>query len=196
MRNALLSEKLLFIALPFERAEPIVGDLVEEAQSRGRLWYAFAMAGVLAATFMACAGRAPGRTAFYLLTGLACWVLIYVGLRLIAAAAGVHPLFVDVHDYANMPWATAVYLAVVTACSNFLTGLCLGRLGTHFSPVAPLAVFWSATVIIAPFRDLALGSASWLCAAVYLAGVPLLYIAPLLVGGALAARGARPGAIR
>ena len=78
---------------------------------------------------------------------------MYVGLRLIAAAAGVHPLFVDVHDYANMPWATAVYLAVVTACSNFLTGLCLGRLGPHFSPVAPLTVFWDEAREVLVFID-------------------------------------------
>ncbi|MBN1238458.1 MAG: hypothetical protein JXB36_08140, partial [Gammaproteobacteria bacterium] len=58
----------------------------------------------------------------------------------------------------------------------------------------PLAMLWLTTAVVAPVWDLAAGTATWYCTILYLTGLPLCYVLPLLTGAALTGRHAAAGA--
>ena len=188
MRKAWIAQSLLELTAPPQRAETMAGDLVEEARARGALWFAAALGGVWLAMFFHAVGSARARMLGVLGVGLAMWLALYAAARIAAAALGVQPLVIDTHDVAALPLGTVAYLGTMLALSNFFTGVLMSRTTRPvqgMSAVMPLAMFWASAALIGFCADLAAGRSSAQCVLVYLGGVPLLYIAPLLLGGRL-----------
>ncbi len=189
MHKALIAQNLLAFTSPPDRAESMAGDLAEEAQARGALWFAGALGGVWLAMFFQAFGSARARMLRVLGLGLAVWFTLYVAVRVAAAALGVHPLAIDTHDFAALPLGTLMYLGMLLFVSSFLTGVllsCTTKSLQGMSPVVPLVMFWASAALIGFCADLAAGRSSAQCTLIYFGAVPLLYIAPLLLGGRVA----------
>jgi len=198
MPKALVAEELLALVTPRDRAVTIAGDLTEEAARRGPVWYAGALAGVVAAMFFSAFGRAKVRTALMLAAGLAVWAMLYVSLRVGGLLLGVEALAAGPAPSSDvLPPAMLAYLGGTLAAASFLTGLVVGRAGAAClpSPVMPLAVFWATVAVAAFSADVAAGRPTGYCTLVYLVGVPAFYIAPLVAGGVCGARLARPAGL-
>lgn len=189
MHRALIAEGVLSLTSPPDRAETMAGDLTEEARTRGALWFAAALTGVCLAMFFQAFGEARGRTLRILGVGLGVWFAVYVAARLAGALLGIQPLVIDARSVTELPPATLLYLGAMLALTNFVTGLVLGHRvsANRMNPVMPLAVFWASMAVVGFCTDAAAGTPTWYCTLVYLGGVPILYVAPLLLGGALAA---------
>jgi hypothetical protein len=190
MHKALFAEEFLALTSPRDRAATMAGDLTEEAGKHGTVWFVGALAGVSLATFFAAFGVARSRVLRQLLVGLLVWAAAYLAARAGGALLGVQPMAIDARSVAEVPIGTFAYLGGTLALANLATGLVLGRRGlVHgLNPAMPLAVFWLTAAAVAFCADLAAGVPTWYCTAVYLVGAPLLYVAPLLAGAALAAR--------
>jgi len=190
MHKALIAQGILSLTSPPDRAETIAGDLVEEARTRGGRWFAGALAGVSVAMFFHAFGTARVRTLTWLGVGLAVWLAAYVAARVGGTLLGLQPLVIDARSIPELPFGTLLYLGGVLVLSNFVTGLVLGRGSAcgGMNPVMPLAAFWASAAVIGFCADLSSGAATWYCTLIYVAGMPALYIAPLLFGGMLAAR--------
>ncbi|HEX6995712.1 MAG TPA: hypothetical protein VF339_16390 [Gammaproteobacteria bacterium] len=190
MHKALIAQGILSLSSPPDRAETMAGDLVEEARTRGGLWLAGALVGVSAAMFFHAFGAARARTLARLGLGLAVWFAVYVATRVVGALLGLQPLVIDARSVAELPLGTLLYLGGLLMLSNFVTGLVLGRGSAvgGMNPVMPLAMFWASTAVIALCADVSSGTSTWFCTLLYVGGLPTLYIAPLLLGGMLAAR--------
>jgi hypothetical protein len=194
MRKALLTEEFLCLITSRERAESIAGDLVEEAGTRGIVWLGAALASVAFALFFSAFGAARSRTLWLFGRGLLVWGLLYVVVRFVGAMIGIQPLLMPSTDYAALSPGVQVYLASTLILAAFLTGLVLGgrRTSNGLNAATPLAMFWALSVVVAPLMDLAAGTATWYCTFLYLLGLPLCYLFPLLAGGALAGRRSAP----
>jgi hypothetical protein len=185
MFKASLAEELLSLLMTEERAESIVGDLAEEARREGRVWYWCSVAGVSSAMFFKAFGGARTRTLGFLVAGFALWLAFYTLIRVVGAVVGLAPLIAATGSGAQA-WATYLYLAATLALSSFCAGLALGprTVAEGVNATAPLAMFWAAAAVVLPVLDCIQGTASWNCLLVYVAGVPALYMLPLLAGGA------------
>jgi hypothetical protein len=194
MHKALIAQRLLSLTSRCDRAETMAGDLAEEARARGSLWFAAALTGVCLAMFFQAFGAARARTLRVLGLGLVVWLAAYAAARGAGALLGLHPLVIDGRSVAELPTATVLYLGATLVLANFLTGLVLGRRASlnGMSPVMPLAVFWASTAVVAFCSDVAAGTPTWYCTLVYLGGLPVLYIAPLLSGALLAGHTTAP----
>lgn len=194
MHKGLIAENILSLTTPRERAVSIAGDLVEESAGRGLAWFCTTLAGVAMALFFAAFGAARKQTVWLLARGLVVWSLVYAGVRIAGALAGIQPLVTDDGSFESLAPALQLYLAATLMLSSVLTGILLGGAATAngLNAVMPLAVFWALAAILAPLMDLVAGTATWYCTVLYLLGLPLCYLMPLLAGGALAGRRAAP----
>jgi len=195
MHKALIAHGVLALTSPPDRAETMAGDLAEEAEARGRVWFAAALAGVSFAMFFQAFGSARGRALKLLGLGLVVWFGCYVAARAAGALLGLQPFVIDTRNVADLSFGTLLYLGVLLMIASFATGLVLGRREAvrGMSPVMPLAVFWATTAVAGLCADLAAGTPTWQCTLLYVCGLPLLYIAPLLAGGMLARPALSPG---
>jgi hypothetical protein len=166
-----------------------VGDLAEEAQHRGRLWFWRSLLGVAVAMFFNAFGCARARTLGSFAAGFVLWCAVYAGIRVLGALFGLQPLApAGLADGAA--WSSEVFLAAALIVSSFCTGLLLGlrTAASGLNACTPLAMFWAAAAVILPVADCLGGTASWRCTALSLLGLPLLYMLPLLAGGACSRR--------
>lgn len=194
MRKAFIAEELLSLTTTRERASSIAGDLVEERGSRGAGWFCCALASVALALFFAAFGTARAHSLWLLARGLVVWCLIYAAVRLAGALAGIQPLMTGTGSFESLAPTVQLYLAATLMLSGVLTGMLLGgsSTGNGMNAVTPLAAFWALAAVLAPLMDLVTGTATWYCTALYLTGLPLCYLLPLLAGGAFAGRRAVP----
>lgn len=192
-RAVALAEALLALLTTRERAAAVAGDLAEEARGRGSGWFMLAVPGVALALFAAAFGAERRRMLGLLVAGLAGWAGVYLAVRATGAAAGLQPMVLPLADGMERPWAVQVYLSVALVLAGLIAGAALGtRPAAHgVNAVTPLAAWWVVVALVAPLADLLAGRATWDCVLLYLVGVPLLYVLPLLTGGALGARAAR-----
>jgi hypothetical protein len=190
MLRAALAEEVLALLTGRSRAQAIAGDLAEEAGRRGPLWFCRALLGTGLALFASALGARRGRMLWLLASGLVCWFAIYLIVRAAGAVAGLQPVVLPIPDAVPRPWPVQVYLAVTLAASGLLAGAALGmRARAHgVNAAAPLAMFWAFAALVLPILDLFAGTATWYCTLFYLFGFPLVYMLPLLAGGALGAR--------
>ncbi len=194
--GAVLAEELLALVTSRERAGAIAGDLTEEAACRGYCWFCRALAGCAAALFAHAFGAGRVRVLLVLCCGFAAWLIAYVGVRVAGAALGLQPLVLPVAPALERPWPVLVYLGATLVLSGVVAGVVLGsRRPAHgLNPCAPLAMFWGLAAVAAPVLDLVAGTWTWHCTLLYVVGLPLLYMLPLMVGGALGARRRHAGA--
>lgn len=194
MHKALLAQELLSLTTDRERAGSIAGDLTEEAAYRGSLWFWSMLGGVTFALFYRAFGLARIRTFWLLCRGLTVWAALYIAIRLIGAVAGIEPLSIPQAEFVDLPMTTQAYLAATLMLSSLLAGLALGSVtrANQISGAAPLAMFWAVSIIVAPGVEWLAGTGTWYCTLLYVVGLPLCYLAPLLLGGALAGRRAAP----
>lgn len=190
MVEAALAEALLSLFTARERAAAVAGDLVEEAPRRGRVWFCVSLLGVALALFASAFGARRGRVLWLFASGFVLWLGAYTAVRAAGAAAGLQPLVLPAGAVAEMPWSLQAYLALSLVLSGLAAGAVLGRRArVHgVNGAAPLAAFWASAALIAPLVDLAVGTATWHCTLLYVLGLPLFYVLPLLAGGALGAR--------
>jgi hypothetical protein len=188
MRDPPLAEALLSLVTSEERAETIAGDLAEEAERAGRLWYWRSVLGVSAAMFFKTFGGARLRTLGFLAGGFLLWCALYAAIRVIGALLGIEPLIATVSAGGGFAWSTALYLCAALILASFGAGLALGSraVADGLNATAPLAMFWSAAAVVLPVLDAVAGTASWYCTLLYVVGMPVLYALPLLAGGAFA----------
>jgi hypothetical protein len=184
----MFAEELLSLVMAAERAESIAGDLAEESSREGRLWYWRSVLGVAGAMFFKTFGTSRWRTLGFLAGGFLLWFALYASIRLAGALLGIEPLIATVADGGGFAWSTQLYLAVALILASFGAGLALGPWGVAdgVNAAAPLAMFFGVAAVVLPVLDGVGGAGSWYCTALYLGGVPLLYVLPLLAGGALA----------
>lgn len=183
----MLAEELLSLVTGADRAQSIAGDLAEEASREGALWYWRSVLAVSAAMFFQRFGWARWRTLGYLGGGLLLWLVLYASIRVAGALLGIEPLIATVSAGGGFAWTTQLYLAAALILASFGAGLALGPFAVTegVNAAAPLAMFFAATAVVLPVLDAVSGAATWYCTALYLGGVPLLYVLPLLAGGAL-----------
>lgn len=183
----MLAEELLSLVTGPERAQSIAGDLAEEARREGALWYWRSVLAVSAAMFFQRFGRARWRTLGFLAGGLLLWLVLYASIRIAGALLGIEPLVATVSAGGGFAWSTQLYLAAALILASFGAGLALGpfAVADGINAAAPLAMFFAVAAVVFPVLDGVAGTATWYCTALYLAGVPLLYVLPLLAGGAL-----------
>jgi hypothetical protein len=189
-KSARLAEELLSLVMDAERAESIAGDLAEESDREGTLWYWRSLLGVAAAMFFKTFGAARWRTLVFLASGFVLWFALYASIRLAGALLGIEPLIATVADGGAFAWGTQLYLCAALILASFGAGLALGPWGVAegVNAAAPLAMFFGAAAVVLPVLDAVGGAGSWSCTALYVGGVPLLYVLPLLAGGALSRR--------
>ncbi|HEU4616681.1 MAG TPA: hypothetical protein VFV10_01505 [Gammaproteobacteria bacterium] len=182
------AEELLSLVLSPERAESIAGDLAEEASREGEVWYWRSVLGISAAMFFKSFGAARLRTLGFLAAGFLVWCVLYAAIRVAGALLGVEPLIATVSAEGGFAVSTALYLGAALVLASFGAGLALGSrcITDGVNATAPLAMFWGVTAVVLPILDGFAGVSSWYCVVLYVAGVPLLYVLPLLAGGALA----------
>jgi hypothetical protein len=173
MRKDRVAEALLSLVAPPDRAASTVGDLLEEADARGRLWFWLCMARVTAALL----GRdlvaaqlamiAASAFSWFLYMGLCLIVglggyvvvtLLWGGAYALANHTGVE-LLTDVlrvrFDWPPIPaWMTyAIQAIVLFAIAPFEIGrrsapYCRGH---ELSLVLVMLVVWSAMAVLVPF---------------------------------------------
>jgi hypothetical protein len=189
--RAALAESLLGLLTHAAHAATIVGDLIEShGRARTRFWLDVGSIGL--ALFTSAVRHAPLRTLWLAVVGLIAWGSIYVSTRAVAAGLGVLAVR-SLSECCTAPVSSLLWLAAALIISNWGAGFWLGfRIrAAGFNPCMPLAAVWLALTVAVPFfpplrlPDLA---AAWYCLLVSLFAVPLLYLAPLLHGGALGAR--------
>ena len=190
--KASLAEALLGLVTSPDRAEAIAGDLVEQ-MGRGRVdrcRFVLHLSGVAFALLLAGIGAARVRTVWLFASGLVLWFLLYGLIRATGALLGVHPFDSAGLDCLARPLSASLYLAAALLVSNFLTGVALGSRAPAggLNGSVPLAAFWSLFTLAAPAAAAVTASATWHCTLYYLLGLPLLYVAPLLYGAAVARR--------
>ena len=199
MRKALIAEELLALVTDRQRAGSIAGDLTEEAAARGLLWFGAAVAGVAAALFFRAFGAARGHTLKLLGQGVLVWCAFYVGIRIVGLVTGIAPQYAPGSEFAALGAGAQVYLAGALVVAALASGAVLGAASTSngLNAAVPLAMMWAATAVVAPLWDLAAGTATWYCTFLYLAGLPLCYVLPLLTSAALVGRrNVTPRAVR
>jgi hypothetical protein len=186
-KPAFLAEELLSLVMDSGRAESIAGDLAEESSHEGALWYWRSVLGVAAAMFFRTFGAARWRTLGFLAGGFLLWLVLYAGIRVAGALLGIEPLIATETVDGSFAWGTQLYLGVALILASFGAGLALGpwAVADGVNAAAPLAMFFGAAAVVLPVLDGFGGTASWFCTALYVFGVPLLYVAPVLAGGAL-----------
>ena len=184
----ILAEELLSLVMSEERAESIAGDLAEEGRREGALWYWRSVLGVSAAMFFKSFGAARLRTLGCLAGGLFVWCFFYAAIRIAGALLGIEPLIATVASDGGFAWTTALYLGASLVISSFGAGLALGARSSAdgVNAAAPLAMFFGVAAVTMPVLDVLAGTSTWYCTALYLCGMPFLYVLPLLAGGALA----------
>jgi hypothetical protein len=184
------AEGLLSLVTSKDRAASIAGDLAEEAGSRCGVWFWVDLLSVALALFSQAFRLAPWRSSWLIVSGLILWFVLYTLLRALGALLGLHALDTSCEDCGTLSVSAYVYFAVTLVVSNFLAGLVMGWRSRVGRPNActPLAVFWVVSAIVAAVVDAMLVSGTGYCSIVYLIGLPLLYVAPLLYGGAIAGR--------
>ncbi|MBN1239348.1 MAG: hypothetical protein JXB36_12670, partial [Gammaproteobacteria bacterium] len=184
MHKALIAEELLALFTDRGRAAAIAGDLTEEAGAKGTAWFAAALANVAGALFFCAFAGARGHTLRLLGKGLLVWCALYMGVRIIGALSGVAPRYAADADFAALDLGAQLYLAGALIVAALLAGAVLGARATAngVNAAVPLAMLWLTTAVVAPVWDLAAGTATWYCTILYLTGLPLCYVLPLLTG--------------
>ncbi len=190
MLRAAVAEEVLALLTSRERAGAVAGDLAEEAGRRGRIWFGCALLGVALALFASAFGASRARVLWLFVSGFVAWFAIYAAVRTAGAALGVQPLTPAVTDPFAAAWPVQLYLAATLALSGVLAGAALGARAPHggLNACAPLAMFWVCAALVLPVLDLVAGTATWYCTLLYVLGLPLMYVLPLVGGGALGAR--------
>ena len=190
MHNPLIAEEVLALVTDRDRAAAIAGDLTEEAAARGAAWFAMTLAGVAAALFFGAFATARGYTLRLLGKSVLVWCAFYLCIRVVGALTGLAPEYAADADFAALGLGTQVYLAGALVAAALLSGAVLGAAATAngVNAAVPLAMLWLTTALVAPVWELAAGTATWYCTFLYLIGLPLCYVLPLLTGAALTGR--------
>jgi hypothetical protein len=190
MRRIAFAEALLRLLTSRSEARSIAGDLAEHARVRGRSAFWRDLTGIAGALLAAGLCAAPLRSLCRLLAGLALWLGFYVGLRTAAAYGGLLPLDARLVDGGPGSMPMLLCAGAALALSNLLAGACLGldarRAGVH--ACVPLATFWVVTALALIATDAWHATTTWYCTLVYVLGIPLLYVAPLIGGGLVTSR--------
>lgn len=140
MRNDRFAEIVLSLAASPERAASAVGDLIEEGESRGRLWFWWSLTRLV----LSCVGRdllfAPIRMA---VSSAIAW-FFYMGLSLVVAIAG--------YVVVTLAWGLAYVLTHHTG-AELLTDILLVRFDWPPIPMwAAVAIQAVAFFAVAPFQ--------------------------------------------
>ena len=188
-----IAQRLLCLYTAPERAEAIVGDLLEQSRTRGRGWFWLQSVGTALSLCFKSVRTAPGRSLSVAAAALVLWLGIYVAL---ATATGLFGFF-DPSATASLdaslslaPPGFWIRILVVVIGTNFLTGLLITRVAstdvlTGSTPLLVLwLVYWCAWPVLAPvFYGL---SWYWIVGGVLV--FPVVYLLPLLAGSAVALR--------
>lgn len=172
-----------------EAAAAIVGDLAE-SRGRGSCLFCLDFVSIGLGLLLHSVRRKPVRVVSLCALGFVLWSVIYCIVRVLFALAGLIPLDTSLAECAVISlWSFALF-ALALVSSNLLAGLAIGyrsRSG-EMNRCVPLAMLWSLGMVVFPVADWLSLSVSWYCMLIYLLGLPLLYIVPLLCGGAIGGR--------
>jgi hypothetical protein len=172
-----------------EAAAAIVGDITESHGPRiGRFWLDIGSSAF--ALLVHSISRGPWTAVTLGFLGLALWFSIYCVVRVALAAAGLIPIDISIAECAVVSLSGFVLLAAALVSSNLLAGVAIGYRARvdGMNRCVPLALFWALAMIALPLADWLRVSVTWSCMLIYLLGLPLFYILPLLYGGALGGR--------
>ena len=149
MRRDLLAERLLSLVGPPERAASAVGDLIEEAGERGRVWFWRSVARL----WLSMLGRDLVRSPFAMAACSAFAWFLYMGLTLVLAFAG--------YIVVTLVWGGAYVLANHTGF-ELLTNVL--RIRFDWPPI-PDGATWAIQAVvlfaIAPFQMGRAGAPYW-----------------------------------
>jgi len=187
------TQRLLCLFTPTDRAESIVGDLLEESRTRGRGWFLMHAIGTALALCLKNVGAAPLRSLWVAVAALVLWLDIYVAL---AAVTGLFryfdpsaPAALDA-SLSLAPFGFWIRILIVVIGANFLTGMLITRWASTsaLTGSAPLVPLWLASWIAWPFLAKFFYVLSWYWIVSGALVFPFLYLLPLLAGSALAMR--------
>ena len=193
MLKAMFAQRLMCLFTTADRAESIVGDLLEESRTHGRGWFVLQSARTASALCFKSVGVAPARSLW--VAGAA--LVLFVGFY--AALAGVTGLFRYFDPSAPeslevslslAPFGFWIRVLVVVVGTNFLTGLVITRFASTRSLTgsSPLIVLWLVYWCAWPLLAQILYGLSWYWIVGGALVFPVFYLLPLLAGSALALR--------
>jgi hypothetical protein len=181
-----LAENLLALFTARDVAESIVGDLVEQRHAHGRVWFACEVARLAFALCFKSLVAAPWRAIRLAALG---WAVYFGTLVVLFAATGLpwYPW-----HRVNEPgfWAR---LGLVVFAANLVAGGVLSRWASKGgSAIAPLTTVWLVGWFVSPFMVALVNPWPWAPGPAGIVWttvlVPLLYVAPVLLGALVAQR--------
>jgi len=193
MPEPMFAQRTLGLFTTPDRAEAIVGDLLEESRTRGRGWFLMHAMGTALALCLRNVGAAPLRSSWVAAVALVLWLGIYAAL---AAGTGLFRYF-DPAAPASLdaslslaPFGFWIRILVVIIGANFLTGMLITRWASTnaLTGSAPLVVLWLACWLAWPFLAKFFYVLSWYWIVGGALVFPFFYLLPLLAGSALALR--------
>ena len=193
MLEGKFAQRLLCLFTSADRAEAIVGDLLEESRTRGRGWFWLQTAGTALTLCLKNVGTAPARSLWVAAAGFILWLGTYV---VFAAVIGLFRYFdpsaaesLDA-SLSLAPLGFWIRVLVVVIGTNFLTGALITRFASTrtLTGSAPLTVLWLAYWLAWPLLAEFLYGLSWYWIVGGALVFPIFYLLPLLAGSALALR--------
>jgi hypothetical protein len=180
------AENLLALFTARDVAESIVGDLVEQRYAHGRGWFACEVARLAFALCFKSLAAARWRAVRLAAIG---WAVYFGTLFVLFTATGL-PWY---------PWHRVdepsfwVRLGLVVFIANLVAGGALSRWASKGgSAVAPLTTLWLVAWVVAPCIVALVDPWPWRAGTAgvvwTVVAVPLLYVAPLLLGALIAQR--------
>ena len=188
-----IAQRLLCLYTAPERAEAIVGDLLEQSRTRGRGWFWLQSVGTALSLCFKSVRTAPGRSLSVGAAAFVLWLGIYVAL---AVGTGLLRYF-DPSAAASLDASLSLappgfWLRILTVVvgTNFLAGLLITRFASTrtLTGSTPLVVIWLACWLAWPLLGEFLYGLSWYWIVAGALAFPFLYLLPLLAGSVLAAR--------
>jgi hypothetical protein len=189
----MLVQRILCLFTAADRAESIVGDLLEESRAHASGWFSLQSVGTAFALCFRSVRAAPGRALWVAASALALFVVIYAAL---AAVTGLFRYFdpsapesLDA-SLSLAPFGFWIRVLIVVVGANFLTGLLITRFASTrtLTGSTPLVVFWLVCWLAWPLLAEFLYGLSWYWIIGGALVFPFFYLLPLLAGSALALR--------
>lgn len=179
------AETLLAQFTSRENAESIVGDIAELSLRRRYGWFTREVLRLAASLWLRSVLAAPGRALAHAGLGLA----VYFGAYVVSFVASGLPWF---PWHRTHEWGFSLRLWGAVFASNFLTGAFLAarRSAARTDAITSLLVLWLLAALVWPLFAVRVYPWSWWPAAVHMPWtfvlavslVPLVYVAPLMMG--------------
>lgn len=188
-RHAAVAESILRLVAAPDDAAAIVGDIAEiNSTGRAQFWCDVLSSG--GALLIHSVRRHPLSAICLGVAGFVLWSLIYVAVRVAFAFAGLVPIDTSFANCAVLSLGSFALLAIALVSSNLLAGVAIGYRSRDgaMNRCVPLALLFGLGMIAFPLAASMRVEISWYCLGLYLVGLPLLYILPLLCGGAIGGR--------